>query len=265
MKTHSCLLLLPESSAEVQPPRHLKLRRAIRDRVTPVPARLEELLPPEHLARLIWQASERLDLSAFYAPISVEEGERGQAATDPLLLVALWLYATSQGVSSARALAKLCTEHLAYIWLCGGVSLNYHTLSDFRVKHGAALDQLMTSVLAQLMHAGLVEFEHHAQDGMRVRASAGAASFHRQPSLEKALAHAQALVAALEPTDTPVAEEPTTREQAARERAAREQVERLEQALAEMPGVKASKPRAEQDEARVSSTDPEARVTVRPA
>ena len=251
---------IAESSADTQPTRRLKLRRVSRDRVTAVPARLEDLLPPDHLARLIWQAAERLDLSAFYAELSVQEGERGQAATDPLILVALWLYATSQGVTSARTLDKLCVEHLAYIWLCGGVSLNYHSLSDFRVKHGRALDALLTDVLAQLMQAGLVEFEQHAQDGMRVRASAGAASFHRRPTLEKTLAQAQALVSALESPSAATDEAPTARAQAAQERAAQERVERLEAALVELPAVQASKPAAERDEARVSSTDPDARV-----
>ena len=238
---------------------HLRLRRVNRDQVTPVPARLADWLPPDHLARLIWDAITRLDLTAFYAPIVVVDGGAGQAATDPQILVALWTYATSQGVTSARALDRLCVEHLAYIWLCGGVSMNYHTLSDFRIKHRQALDDLMTQVLGRLCHAGLVEFEHIAQDGIRVRASAGAASFHRQATLEKCLAEARTLLATLE-TPAVDAEPITVREQAAQERAARERVERLEAALAEMPAAQAAKSATERGEARVSSTDPEARV-----
>src|SRR5712692_865351 len=220
----------PAAAAETTAPdgaaaRNLRLRRAQRDQVTPVPARLEALLPEDHLARLIWQAVTRLDLSAFYAGVVVEEDGRGQAATDPMILVALWLYATSQGVTSARALARLCVEHLAYIWLCGGVSMNYHSLSDFRVAQRQALDELMTQVLGCLCHAGLVEFDHIAQDGIRVRASAGAASFHRQATLEKCLAEAQALLATLTVSSAAEADEAeavTVREQAARERAAAE-------------------------------------------
>src|SRR3990172_5789109 len=186
------------SEATVERIAHLRLRRVNRDQVTPVPARLADLLPPDHLARLIWDAIMRLDLTAFYEPIVVVEGGAGQAATDPQILVALWTFATSRGITSARALGQLCVEHLAYIWLCGGVSMNYHTLSDFRVKHRQALDDLMTQVLGRLCHAGLVEFEHIAQDGIRVRASAGAASFHRQATLEKCLSEAQALLTTLE-------------------------------------------------------------------
>jgi len=252
------------SSATTERIAPLRLRRVNRDQVTPVPARLADLLPPDHLARLIWEAILRLDLTAFYAPIVVVEGGAGQAATDPQILVALWTFATSQGVTSARALDQLCVEHLAYIWLCGGVSMNYHTLSDFRIKHRQALDDLMTQVLGRLCHAGLVEFEHIAQDGIRVRASAGAASFHRQATLEKCLCAAQALLATLEEPSAPVGASVTAREQAAQARAAQERIERLEAALAEMPAAQATKPVTERGEARVSSTDPEARVMKMP-
>ncbi len=243
---------------------HLRLRRVNRDQVTPVPARLANLLPPDHLARLIWDAIARLDLTPFYEPIVVVDGGPGQAATDPQILVAVWTYATSQGVTSARKLDQLCVEHLAYIWLCGGVPMNYHTLSDFRIKHRQALDDLMTQVLGLLCHAGLVAFEHIAQDGIRVRASAGAASFHRQATLAKCLAEARELLTAVEVPSDCAAEALTACEQAARERAARERVERLEAALAELPAAQAAKPIAERGEARVSSTDPEARVMKMP-
>jgi transposase len=235
----------------------------MRDQVTPVPVRLEHLLPVDHLARLIWPAVERLDLAPFYGDLVVEEGGPGPGATDPQRLVALWWYATSQGVTSARALARLGVEHLAYIWLGGGVSMHDHPLSPCRVAPGAALEALMTEVLGRLIHAGLVAFEPHAQDGMRGRARAGAASFHRQPTLEQALAQARALVAALEHPRAPAAERPRPREHAARERAARERVTRLEAALVERPAVQAAKPADARQHARVSSTDPEARVMKR--
>ncbi len=213
---------------------------------------------------MIWNAVERLDLTAFYEPIEVVEGGPGQAATDPQILVALWLYTTSQGVTSARELDRLCVEHLAYIWLCGGVSMNHHTLSDFRVQHAQALDDLMTQVLGCLAHVGLVEFEHIAQDGMRVRASAGAASFHRQETLEKCLREAKAFLNSLRTARAAEAEAGSVRRQAARRRAARERVERLEAALAEMPAVQATKRADSRTEARVSSRDPTARVMKMP-
>jgi len=249
----------PNATAPALRREQLRLRRVDRERVAPIPARLAELLPADHLARLIWEATVRLDLATFYAPIVVVEGGPGQAATDPQILVALWLYATSQGVTSARELNELCVEHLAYIWLCGGVSMNYHTLSDFRTQHLFALDALLTQVLGCLDYAGLIAYEHTAQDGMRVRASAGAASFRRAATLEKCLATAQAQVATL--AAPAAATEPVAvRTQAARERAAAERVARLEAALAELPAAQAAKPAAKQAEARVSTTDPAARV-----
>jgi transposase len=242
----------------------VRLRRANRAQVVLVPAYLDTLLPEDHLARLVWAAVERLDWSAFTAELVVVEGGPGRAAADPQVLGALWLYATSQGVTSARALARLCVEHLAYLWLGGGVSLNYHTLSDFRTAHGAALDQLMTEVLGCLRHAGLVEFAQVAQDGMRVRASAGAASFRRGPTLEQALGEAQAFLAQVQeagaPPDGDPDGPPTPRQRAARERAARARVARVAAALAALPAAQAAKPPKQQGQARVSTTDAEARV-----
>jgi hypothetical protein len=177
-----------------------------------------------------------------------------------LLLVAVWVYATSQGETCARAVADLCVNHVAYIWLCGGVSVNYHTLSDFRTRYGAALDKLMTQVVQRMRNAGLVEFEAHAQDGMRVRASAGAASFHREATLSTSLEKAQAQVQVLEQARAAETSDVSARAQAAQERAAQERVERLTAALAELPAVRAVKPAEERRDARVSSTDPEARV-----
>jgi hypothetical protein len=143
-------------------------------------------------------------------------------------------------------------------WLCGGVTMNYHTSSDFRVDHEAALDRLMTQIVRCLDEAGLVGYEAHAQDGMRVRASAGAASFHREATLQKALK--QARPSSTEPGNASEAEGHTVRQQAAQERAVRERVERLEAALAALPAVRAVKPADERAAAHVSSTGPQARV-----
>src|SRR5947209_18599126 len=146
---------MPRSSSQPV----LRLRRAQRQKVSPVPVYLDALLPDDHLARLIWAAVERLDLSAFLAEIKVVEGGPGRAAADPAVLAAVWIYATSQGETRARQIARLCTEHFAYLWLCGGVSMNYHSLADFRVAHGPTLDGLLTEVLGCLHHAALIDFD----------------------------------------------------------------------------------------------------------
>jgi len=220
---------------------------------------VEDLIGQDHPARLIWDRTGELDLSAFYEGIKVVEGEPGRPAIDPKILTVLWVYAISQGVDCAREIAELCVEHLAYIWICGGVSVNYHTISDFRVDYEVELDALMTQILGHLNEEGLMDLEIQTQDGMRVRASAGAASFHRQPTLEKHLVQAREQVKMLEMEQATPGEH-TVRQKAAQERAAKEQVRRLEVALEEMPKVKAVKPAAKREKARVSSTDPEARV-----
>jgi transposase len=240
--------------------RRLRLRQANRHEVVPVPARLEDLIPQNHLARLMWEVVERLDLSAFYAHIQVCAGEPGAPAVDPKILISLWLYAITQGVSSAREIDDLRVAHLAYMWICGGVCLNYHTISDFRTDHEAELDVLMTQVVKELDAAGLVELSTQGQDGMRVRASAGAASFRRQPTLEKVLEQAQSRETEVEQAGQAEEDKRTAGQKAAQERAARERVARLEAALDEMPAARAAKKLEDQDKARVSSTDPEARV-----
>jgi transposase len=221
---------------------------------------LDGLIGSDHQARVVWDFCLGLDLSALYDAVRSRVGGPGHPAIDPRLQVALWLYATLEGVGSARALARLCSDHAAFRWIAGGVSVNYHTLADFRVGHLDALDALLTHSVAVLREQDLVDLNRVAQDGMRVRASAGAASFHRKPTLEEHLEEAKLQVARLkeEMDDDPSA--PSRRHAAARERAARERQERLQRALARLPEMEAKKKPDEKDKARVSSTDPEATV-----
>jgi len=222
---------------------------------------LESTLPADHRARAIWSAIEKLDLSSFYGWVEARGSEPGRPAIDPKILVGLWLYATSEGVGSAREVARRCDKHDVYRWICGGVSANYHTLSDFRVDHGAALDELMTTVLAVLMNADLITLDRVAQDGMKTRASAGAASFRREKGLQECLQEAREQVEAVKREAEQPDVQRSAREQAAAARAAREREERVAAALAELPKARTSKD-TEQAKAdvRVSTTDPEARV-----
>jgi transposase len=244
-----------------EPPR---LRRPDRQQMTWEPCCLEERLAADQPARTVWAVTGELDLSAFFGGIEARGSEPGRAATDPRLLVALWLYAATEGVGNGRKLARLCEEHDAYRWLCGDVSLNYHTLNDFRVNHEKALDELLTQVLAVLMHRKVVQVKRISQDGTKVRASAGDSSFRRRSRLEKCLEEARAQVAALK---TQPDQEPgqSAKQRAAQERAARQRQERVEQALKEMKKLEAikSKQRADkptsQEAPRASTTDPEAR------
>lgn len=250
---------LPAELVHGAPPPPPRLRRAERDHLIPA-MRLEELLPSDHQARAVWQFVQGVDLTALYASIRAVEGGPGRPALDPRILVALWLYATLEGVGSARALDYLCTAHHAFRWLCGGVSVNYHTLADFRVVHLDVLDALLTHSVATLREQDLVDLNRVAQDGMRVRASAGAASFRRRPTLEHCLQQAREQVQRLR---TELADDPgqgKRRQAQAQQRAAREREERIGKALARLPELAAKKKACEQDQARSSTTDPEATV-----
>jgi transposase len=233
---------------------------------------LEAAVPPEHRARVIWATVEQLDLTAFYDEIAARGSVAGRPAIDPKILLTLWLYAISEGIGSARHVARLCTRDAVYRWICGGVEPNHHTVSDFRVGHGAKLDALLTEVLAALMSAGVLRLRRVAQDGVRVRAHAGAASFRRGSRLAQCLAEAEAQVAALQAELTEETGAATARERAARARAVRERETRLRRALAELPKVQqvrernakregtARRAQRRDPEVRVSTTDPEARV-----
>src|SRR5437899_5721954 len=160
---------------------------ANRDQIELQPCDLEALLPPGHAARLVWRFVEGLNLAAFYAAIRAREGRPGRPPIDPRILIALWLYATIDGVGSAREVDRLCQQHDAYRWIRGGVPVNYHTVSDFRVEHQAALNDLLTQSIAALIKRSVITLTRVAQDGTRVRASAGLRSFRRRPTLDEAL------------------------------------------------------------------------------
>jgi len=227
---------------------------------------LEDLVAPEHPVRAVWAFVQTLDLRPLHEAVKAREGVPGQAPAAPALMLALWLWATVDGVGSARELDRLCTEHLAYRWLCGGVSMNYHTLADFRVAHAAVLERLLADGVAALVAEGLVALDVLAQDGLRVRAGAG--SFRRRARLEDLAAAATARVARLRQD---VASDPAAgqrRNRAAQQRAAREQQERVAAALERMRELEAERARraksnkaqvAKQKEPRASTTDADAR------
>jgi transposase len=221
------------------------------------PVDVEQLLEPDHLARAIWEMTGRLDLRAYTTEVRAVEGRAGRAAIDPRLQIALWIYAYSEKVSSAREMERRCSYHPAYQWLTGCEVINHHTLSDFRVEHQAALDGLFAQLLATLSSEGLITLEQVVHDGTKVKAAASSPSFHREATLRQHLAAAQERVRAM---GDPREEASDRRTRVARQRAARQKVERLQQALEELKKVQAApQARVEPREQRASQTDPEAR------
>lgn len=266
-----------EAGREVGP--KVRLRKPDRWQVQMVCRCPDELVSETHEVRRVAALVEKMDLSAFREPIKAREGHAGRDATDPALLVALWLYAAIRGCGSARQLARLCTESRPFQWLCGDVSVNHHLLSDFRVGHADALDALFTQCIAALVDKNLVKVKRISQDGVRVRASAGAGSFRREARLAELLDQARRHVEELrrQADDPEHAAAVGSRRQAARRRAARERETRLEQAVAELPELKKRQEEAARraghgecgrkiraKELRVSTTDPEARVMKMP-
>jgi transposase len=237
-----------------------RFQPAVRDQVCFRAASLDELIPQEHSVRVIWDYTLAAALSSLYQQIKAVQGHAGRPPIDPRILFALWLYAITRGVGSARLLDELCRKNIDYQWICGDVRVNYHTLADFRSDHGDLLDGLLTQSVAVMMAEGLVDLERVAQDGMRVRASAGAASFRRKPTLEEALAEAQAQVETLrrEQEDDPKAS--NERQKQARRRAAGDRAARIAAALERLPELEAKKKPDEKDKARCSTTDADATV-----
>jgi transposase len=245
-----------------------RLREPVRDQMALRAVDIDSLIGREHRARAIWDYVEGLDLSEIEDRIKAREHRPGHPPAAPRLLMALWLYATSDGIGSARALARLCESDDVYRWLCGGVSVNHHSLSDFRVGCADLLDRLLSEHLAALAEGGLVDLETLTQDGVKIRANAGAGSFRREGTLDRQLALAQAVVEELKrETDADPAAS-NQRIRAAKERAARERLARVQAAKVALAEIKRKRQELDDKggngkkpkEPRASTTDPQARV-----
>jgi transposase len=258
-----------------EPKGAVRLRKAERHQLSLLPHCIDDLVSPDHRVRTVMAVVEKLDVSDFCVPIRAREGRAGRNATDPHLLVGIWLYGCVRGIGSGRELARRCEESLPFRWLCGGVRVNHRLLSDFRGDHGEALDGLFTQLLVMLVDKKLVRVSRISQDGVRIRVSAGSKSFRREERLglllEKARQHVLELREQLESPAQSAAV--TMRQKAARERAAKLRQQRLEEAIAQLPELKKKQAEAAQRagqgkcgdqirarQPRVSTTDASMRV-----
>jgi len=247
----------------------LRVKKPVRNQAEMMIRDLNSLIEEDHPVRAMWDFLSRLDLTAFYASIKVDLNQPGRPASDPQVLLALWVYATVEGISSARRLAKLSEEHAVYRWIRGGVPVDYHLLAEFRVTHQEEIDNLITQIIAVLLKEEVVELKRVSQDGTKVPASAGRNSFHRERTLQRCLEEARSQVERLAQEREHADPLVSPRQRAARERAAREKQARLEEAWQQLPQLQAIKERqkkklrkdkaAKVSEARVSTTDPDAR------
>ncbi len=239
-----------------------RLKEVNRKQLILRPMDVEELVSVDHPVRAIWAMTGRLNFQEYLANIQAVEGVAGRPAYDPRVLVSLWVYGYSMGVSSARELSRMCCSEAGCQWITGLEEVNYHSLSDFRVSHGKALEGMFVEVLGLLSATGLITLERVAHDGTKVRASAGSDTYRREKSIREHLALAQEQVEQLAKEDE---QEGQSRLKKARKRAARERKEKLEKALVELEKIREKK-KSEQEklDARVSQTDPESRIMKQP-
>lgn len=248
-----------------------RLNRAFRDQYQLIPNLLDDILPKDHLARSVWEYVEGLDLSIVLSKIQSVENHAGRPATDPQILLSLWIFATIKSIGSSRVIEEHCREHDAFKWICGGVNVNYHTISDFRTQHGDQLDELLTMSVVALANSDIITLEKVSQDGMRVRANAGSGSFKREPTLNDHYVLAQSLVEDIKEEEKKHPGACKTRLAAAELKAAEDRLQRVAKAKDELEKLRLDKieyskqerkkiANSKLEKVRVSTTDCEARV-----
>lgn len=198
---------------------------------------LDDLIPDDHKVRFIWNYVTNLNLQKILNKINSVEGVVGRNTTDPRILLTLWIFAISEGIGSAREIERLCSEHHAYMWICGGIHINYHSISDFRAHHGKELEELLVQTVAILMKGGMVTLNRISQDGVRIRANAGSDSFRRRETLKERLKLAKIH---LEEVKKHAIQNPNYK-QAAKKRASEEMVKRTEEAIRELNALQTQK------------------------
>ena len=205
-------------------------------------AALNDLVPLDHPVRTVWAFAESLDLSELIRSDGTSAAP--PAAVEPALMVALWLWATVEGIGSARQLEKLCTENLAFRWLLGGVAIDRQTLRQFRLLHGEALDGLLARSLAAFVEEGVIDVELISPEVLKAQALTGASLTRRRRRLKALAVTAAARVHELRPAldrDDPVADE--RHDRAARWRTAQRQGARVNAALAQIEKLSATRPK----------------------
>lgn len=238
-----------------------RLKYINRDQLLFRTVKIDKLIDDQHPARAIWEFTGRMDLTSFYKNIEAVEGVAGRRATDPRLLISLWVYALSQGIGSARKIAELCEYHPAFQWLAGTEEINHHTLSDFRVDHKEALEKLFVQVLGILSAEGLVTLERVMHDGTKIKAYAGLDSFRREEKIRAHLAMAEDQLEILKEEGTETSREKNSVKM--KERFIRDRKEHMERALQELQKIRSSSPEGKA-KVRASITNPEARIMKQP-
>lgn len=268
MSEHPKLFSIPEKNEndKTTVTGNPRIKRAVRNQYEFQSITIDDLIPKDHLARDVWRYVEKLDLSIILNKIKATDGVAGRSATDPKILLTLWLFGILKNINSSRVLEEYTKEHNAFKWICGGVQVGYHIISDFRTAHGDQLNDLLIQSVAVLAKNGIISLEKVSQDGMRVRANAGSGSFRREDTLQSHLIIAKMLVEDLNEESRKNPGECKSRLAAAEQRHIEEKVERLESSINNLHELRADKNNKkkltseESRDVRSSMTDPEARV-----
>lgn len=252
------------SHEKSRPSKNVRVHRPERTQIEMHLASLEQLLPADHRARVVWQYVKSVDTESLYKKFQPTALGKGRPAIAPEILLALWLLATIDSISSAREVERRCETDIPYMWLRGGVSVNYHTLSDFRSDNAEFFEKMLVDSVTSMIDQGFVTLETIGQDGMRVRASAGNSSFRRKERLQQLHAAAKQHVARLreESEDDSKGGQASAGRQSAAKRASEERAERIRRSLEEVDKLaeqKEKRQKGDGDKARCSTTDPEAR------
>lgn len=249
-------------------PRTIKPQR---DQVEMMMFSIDQLIPVDHKARLVWKYVEKLDLSKLLLKIESTEGSLGRPAIDPHILLTLWLYATIEGIGQGRVIERYCSEHNAFKWICGGVNVNYHTINDFRANNEECLNELITQSVAMLLAENLVSLEEISQDGIKVRAHARASSFRRKDKLKIFQKIAKERVEKLNKERLKTASDVINRKKIIENQKAVDRENRINKAIEQLNKITEQKKKVlkkqrkklakeKEEKIRVSTTDPESRV-----
>ncbi len=160
-----------------------------------LPPSLDDWLPAGHTARFVSEVvDDMLDLGSVYASYV---NATGAPPFDPRMMLKLLLYSYSVGVTSSREIERRCATDVAFRWLSANTAPDYRSLSRFRRRHLAGLDDLFGQVLVLCAEAGLVKLGRVALDGTKLRASASRHKAMSYDRLEARITDIQAQVAAL--------------------------------------------------------------------
>ncbi len=146
---------------------------------------LDSSLPLDHDARTIWKFVNLLDLSKAEEAIASLKDYSGRPTIHPKIIISLWIYGISKGIVSGRKIAENCKDHRGFAWICGGISIGHHVLSNFRSKHCELFEDLVVQTISILVSEELIELKEVAQDGVKINANASKESFRRKPTLKK--------------------------------------------------------------------------------